>query len=174
MCTREECEYICVSLCFGVRAYLIQMIPVWVYVGGCLVFVSLCECASLWVCVCAHLGVGVSRVFLLRGRATLCPRSAGAGLACAASLPSSPWRPVVQGAPQVPIDWDQVATGSWLFREGTRLGFGLCHFLLCDLGPVSWLLWSLLLHLPEERDAAAHLRRLGDWAQGNAWVWRGR
>lgn len=137
-------------------------------------FVSLCECASLRVCVCAHLGVGVSRVFLLWGRAALCPRSARAGLACAASLPSSPWRLVVQGAPQVPVAWDPVATGSRLFRGGTRLGFGLCHFLLCDLGPVSWLLWSLLLHLPEERDAAAHLTRLGDWAQGNAWVWRCR
>lgn len=54
----------------------------------------------------------------------------------------------------------RLRSGGFLERGDPGLAFGLCHFLLCDLGSVSWLLWSLLWHLPEERDVAAHLTRL--------------
>lgn len=51
---------------------------------------------------------------------------------------------------QVPKDWEQ----------------GPCCFPLCDLEPVRWHLWSLLLHLTEKRDAPAHPGRPGEGSKG--------
>lgn len=73
----------------------------------------------------------------LRGGQLCAPEVEALGEAVESLSPHFLWRLVVQGDPQVPTDWEQGDRKLWAIQT-VALAFGLCHFLLCDLRPVSW------------------------------------
>lgn len=161
LCVLErECECICVNLCLAVRMYSIKIL------SGCICGAVYGVCGSVYTQELRGLCVSVC-FFSFEG---------------CSSMPwkGKQWRTPPQFYTEAWGAWrspdalktgSRVVTGSRRSREWTQArAFWLCHFLLCDLESVSWPLWSLLLHLPEEHDPCSPYEAEGG-DRGKSWVW---